>query len=251
MSDSPEKRKADQAPVEAVDVASDADSAWGVSSQLPSYGDFVPYMVPPIPGTAQQPAGPAFTQPAGGDSQGREMQQPGGQSTPSADIGQPYVPPTAHPTYGGSPFGQPGAQSGASAGPGQPFIPPSYGRCYAPPTYGQGYGQNYGQPPYIPPAYQGQPYAFGPYEQPMVAKDHVAAGLLAIFLGIFGVHKFYLGYNTAGFVMLAITVLGSLFTLGLAAGVIWVISLIEGITYLVKSQSEFDAIYVARKKEWF
>ena len=35
-------------------------------------------------------------------------------------------------------------------------------------------------------------------------KDHVAAGLLAIFLGVFGVHKFYLGCNQAGFIMLAV-----------------------------------------------
>ena len=44
-----------------------------------------------------------------------------------------------------------------------------------------------------------QPYYQQPYSQPMVTtKDHVAAGLLAIFLGAFGIHKFYLGYNTAG-----------------------------------------------------
>ena len=79
----------------------------------------------------------------------------------------------------------------------------------------------------------------------------MAAGLLAIFLGIFGVHKFYLGYNTAGFIMLAITILGSIFTIGVAAGAMWIISIIEGIIYLAKSQSEFDAVYVANKKEWF
>ena len=95
------------------------------------------------------------------------------------------------------------------------------------------------------------PYTPPSYAQPVVTKDHVAAGLLAIFLGVFGVHKFYLGYNTSGFIMLAVTILGSIFTLGLAAGVMWVIALIEGIIYLAKSQSEFDAIYVANKKEWF
>lgn len=83
------------------------------------------------------------------------------------------------------------------------------------------------------------------------SKSHVAAGLFAIFLGTFGVHKFYLGYNKAGFVMLAVTVLGSMFTLGLAAAVIQVISLIEGVIYLSKSQAEFDAIYVNSVREWF
>ena len=165
-----------------------------------------------------------------------------------------------------------------------PYTPPSYGapqqpaqpyaqQPYAAPfgaaqSYGQPYGQAqqpYGQQPYAQQPFGApqqpfgapqQPYGNAPYTppsyaQPVVTKDHVAAGLLAIFLGVFGVHKFYLGYNTSGFIMLAVTILGSIFTLGLAAGVMWVIALIEGIIYLAKSQSEFDAIYVANKKEWF
>ena len=88
--------------------------------------------------------------------------------------------------------------------------------------------------------------------EPVIAtKDHVAAGLLAIFLGALGIHKFYLGYNTAGFIMLAVTILGSLFTFGLAGGVMWVIGIIEGILYLTKSQSEFEQMYVVNKREWF
>lgn len=83
------------------------------------------------------------------------------------------------------------------------------------------------------------------------SKSHVVAGLLAIFLGVFGVHKFYLGYNQAGFVMLTVTVLGSLFTLGLAAPVMQVIALIEGVIYLAKSQAEFDMVYVSGKRDWF
>lgn len=82
-------------------------------------------------------------------------------------------------------------------------------------------------------------------------KDHVAAGLLAIFLGVFGVHKFYLGCNQAGFIMLAVTIIGSIFTFGLAALVIELISLIEGIIYLTKSQTDFDQIYVLHQRDWF
>lgn len=115
-------------------------------------------------------------------------------------------------------------------------------------AYNTQYGQ-YGQPqnPYVTPPQQ-------PYYQyaPVVAsKDHVAAGLLAIFLGSLGIHKFYLGYNTAGFIMLAVTILGGLITLGLAAAVMGVIAFIEGILYLVKSQTEFEQIYVFNKREWF
>lgn len=176
-----------------------------------------------------------------------------------------------------------GASSASIPNP-APYTPPSYGapqqpaqpyaqQPYAAPfgaaqSYGQPYGQAqqpYGQQPYAQQPFGApqqpfgapqQPYGNAPYTppsyaQPVVTKDHVAAGLLAIFLGVFGVHKFYLGYNTSGFIMLAVTILGSIFTLGLAAGVMWVIALIEGIIYLAKSQSEFDAIYVANKKEWF
>lgn len=85
----------------------------------------------------------------------------------------------------------------------------------------------------------------------VATKDHVAAGLLAIFLGGLGIHKFYLGYNTAGFIMLAVTVLGSIVSLGLAGAVVWVISIVEGIIYLTKSQTEFDNMYVYNQKEWF
>lgn len=108
------------------------------------------------------------------------------------------------------------------------------------------------QQPYTQQSYPQQPYGQQQYTQPVVStKDHVAAGLLAIFLGVFGVHKFYLGYNGPGFIMLAVTVLGTLLTFGLAAAVVWVISIIEGILYLTKSQSEFEQIYVFNKHEWF
>lgn len=82
-------------------------------------------------------------------------------------------------------------------------------------------------------------------------KDHVAAGLLAIFLGVFGVHKFYLGCNQAGFLVLAVSIIGGIFTFGLAAAVIEVISIIEGIIYLTTSQTEFDRQYVLNQRDWF
>ena len=75
----------------------------------------------------------------------------------------------------------------------------------------------------------------------------LAAGLLAIVLGSFGVHKFVLGYNTAGLIMLLVTVL----TCGIAGFVMGVIGIIEGIIYLTKSPEEFDAIYLQNSKEWF
>lgn len=87
--------------------------------------------------------------------------------------------------------------------------------------------------------------------QAVKQKDHVAAGLFAIFLGLFGMHKFYLGYNKAAFIMLSVSILGSIVSLGLAAAVVWVIAIIEGIIYLTKTQTDFDRIYVHNTREWF
>ncbi|MFQ6941511.1 MAG: TM2 domain-containing protein [Collinsella intestinalis] len=73
--------------------------------------------------------------------------------------------------------------------------------------------------------------------------------MLAIFLGGLGIHKFYLGYTTQGIILLLVTILGALLLSGpLITGVI---SLIEGIIYLTKSDEDFYNIYVANKKEWF
>lgn len=127
--------------------------------------------------------------------------------------------------------------------------PQPYQNAYQQPNQQANYQQaNYQQPGYQQPGYQ-QPYG-QPYGQ-VAPKDHIAAALLAIFLGTLGIHKFYLGYNQAGFIMLAVSILGSLFTFGLAAMVMGLIAFIEGIIYLVKSQQEFDSIYVYNKKEWF
>lgn len=132
-------------------------------------------------------------------------------------------------------------------------------------TYWQANGQAYQQPggqayqqsqgPWRANQAYSQPYG-QPYQQPCAqaapnTKDHVAAGLLAIFLGSLGIHKFYLGYNTPGFIMLAVTIVGSIFSLGLAGLAMVVISIVEGVLYLSKSQTEFEQAYVFNKKEWF
>lgn len=77
-----------------------------------------------------------------------------------------------------------------------------------------------------------------------VSGKKMAAGLCAIFLGGLGIHKFILGFTTAGVIMLVV----SLLTCGL---VMWPISLIEGIIYLTKSDEDFERIYLIGKKEWF
>ena len=63
-------------------------------------------------------------------------------------------------------------------------------------------------------------------------RSRVAAGLLGIFLGAFGLHRMYLGYWRRGLTMLAITVVGGFFTLGLAALAMGLWGFAEGLLIL-------------------
>ena len=81
-------------------------------------------------------------------------------------------------------------------------------------------------------------------------KNKLVAGLLAIFLGTLGIHKFYLGYSKEAVIMLLVSILGSLlFFIGPV--VMGIIALIEGIMYLTKTDAAFDAMYVQEHKGWF
>ena len=157
------------------------------------------------------------------DSQLAGQSQPFAQAAPGVGAAsqQPY---TQSAPQQQPPYSQAASQQSA------PF-------AYASPQQPAGYAQSAPQQPYSQAAPQ--------------TKDHVAAGLLAIFLGCLGIHKFYLGYNTPGFIMLAITVIGSIFSLGIAGVVMLVISIVEGVIYLSKSQTEFEQIYVFGDREWF
>ena len=79
------------------------------------------------------------------------------------------------------------------------------------------------------------------------AGNKIAAGLCAILIGAFGVHKFVLGYVGAGTIMLLVTVLSC----GICAPVMSLIGLIEGIIYLTKSDEDFVNTYVINQKTWF
>ena len=88
------------------------------------------------------------------------------------------------------------------------------------------------------------------------AGKKIAAGICGILLGQFGVHKFILGINTPGIIMLVVSmsclILGSFLCLPLMGNfVMFVIGLVEGIIYLTKSDQEFYDLYAVKKKEWF
>ena len=81
-------------------------------------------------------------------------------------------------------------------------------------------------------------------------KSKIVAGIFAILLGGFGAHKFYLGYTKEAIITLVV-MWGGLILLAIPTLIMAIIVLIEGIIYLVKSDQEFQEIYVENKKGWF
>jgi len=77
------------------------------------------------------------------------------------------------------------------------------------------------------------------------------AGILGILLGGLGIHKFFLGYASEGVLMLVVTLVGGIVTCGVAATVMHIIGIIEGVIYLSKSDAEFVQTYVRQRKGWF
>ncbi|WP_280387419.1 TM2 domain-containing protein [Nocardia wallacei] len=150
------------------------------------------------------------------------QQQPG--------YGPQYGAPGTGPGMGqpGQPMGQPAGQPMDAYGQPQPPMD-AYGQ---PNPYGQPqYGQPYGAPGGYPPAPYGAPgmdpeapFGRNMYGEPYSDKSKMVAGLLQIFLGSFGVGRFYLGYPGLAVGQIAVTWL----TCGL--GGIW--PLIDGIMIL-------------------
>lgn len=83
----------------------------------------------------------------------------------------------------------------------------------------------------------------------------ILAGILAIVVGSFGVHKFILGYQKEGFIMLGVSLVGILTSCFFIGVLPWtamgIIGLVEGIIYLTKSDQEFYDTYIKNQKPWF
>jgi TM2 domain-containing membrane protein YozV len=81
-------------------------------------------------------------------------------------------------------------------------------------------------------------------------------GLLAILVGCFGIHKFYLNslskstaYTTPAIILLLAGTVGWLLVI---PGIISiVIAIVEGVIYLTKTEEEFQQTYVIEKHPWF
>ena len=77
----------------------------------------------------------------------------------------------------------------------------------------------------------------------MGADKKITAGICAILVGWLGVHKFILGYTTEGVIQLVLGIL--------TCGLTNIISIVEGVIYLTKSDEEFVRTYIQNKKGWF
>lgn len=103
--------------------------------------------------------------------------------------------------------------------------------------------QSWNTPENNPPQYQTQD------------NKRVLAGILAILFGGLGIHKFILGMNQEGFILLGITLISIPLTcVVIGAFTICIpglIGLIEGIIYLTKTDEEFYQTYQVEKKNWF
>lgn len=102
------------------------------------------------------------------------------------------------------------------------------------------------------------------------AKSKTTAGILAIFLGGIGVHKFYLGYTGVGvlhivawvfvfFIACGLGCVAGLVTFGIGSLVVpvlvwflfWLLPITEGIIYLMKSDEQFHEQYVLNRRIFF
>lgn len=77
------------------------------------------------------------------------------------------------------------------------------------------------------------------------------AGVVALVLGVMGlgwlgIHKFMLGYTKEGWTSIIVSIV----TCGIGAGILTIISIIEGIIYLTKTDDDFYQTYVIGRKGW-
>lgn len=127
---------------------------------------------------------------------------------------------------------------------------------YTQPQYTQYTGQQQNSAPQYNAYYTGQPQP--PFQQPAKTyynvapagyqqKSRLAAGLLAITLGMFGVHNFYLGFNSRATIQLVVSIVGLVLSVvivgifAVMAMAIW--GFVEGVQILTANNPErlYDA----------
>jgi len=173
-------------------------------------------------------------------SQVPELQQP---QQPEPPRFTPQVPPQTPPQagpQGGPQYQQPQYQQQYQQGPQQYQQGPQQQYQQGPQQYQQGPQQQYQQGPQ-------QQYQQGPQQQYQQAyqqpnnyqpapseKSKVTAAILAILIGGFGIHYFYLGKTTGGIVFLLLC----------CTGIPSLLALIQGIMMLTMTEEQFQQKYV-------
>ncbi len=92
-------------------------------------------------------------------------------------------------------------------------------------------------------------------------RDRIAAGLLALFFGLFGIHGFYLGNIVMGLVLIVLFLVAviltilSVVTFGVALcvcipflGAFWLFTFIQAIVYFASSDENFHRRYVIEQR---
>ena len=90
----------------------------------------------------------------------------------------------------------------------------------------------------------------------VVMRGRTAAAFFAIGTGLLGIHKFYLGYNTQGFLLIVTSfvclALSAIFPYAsIGTAVIFLVTITEGVLYLLQSDDQFYKTYVENRRPWF
>lgn len=83
-----------------------------------------------------------------------------------------------------------------------------------------------------------------PAAPPASSKDRLTYGVLAIVLGVLGIHKFYLGHWKYGLILLLVCILSA----GILGVATFIIGVISGVIALWGSEAEFQQRYVIEKR---
>ena len=96
-----------------------------------------------------------------------------------------------------------------------------------------------------------QPSQYSDPSWDAIKSKKTTAGILGIFFGAFGAHKFVLGYQKEGFIYLGVSVVVGAITCGAALFITSTLGLIESIMLLTKTPEEFKRKYIDIKTPWF
>lgn len=82
-------------------------------------------------------------------------------------------------------------------------------------------------------------------------KDRIAAAVLALLFGAFGIHKFYLGYRKQGLIMFVGAVFSFKFLPSFFFGLFVFVGIAESLGYLLRDDRQFAQMHRDLGRPWF